>query len=153
MDPRTGLSSLSSAAGQRARPAPHGTGGERAVHPRRAIDLGCGTGRNTLFLAQPCFQVTGLDFTSSAIAMARQKADAAGLKAAMRGVEVLMESGLTPFVLILPEGEDPDSFVSKKSADALRESISNASPALDFVVDEKLDQLTGKFLDLLDVIA
>jgi SAM-dependent methyltransferase len=47
----------------------------------RAIDLGCGTGRNALFLAQNGFEVTGVDFASSAIAKARQKADAAGLEA------------------------------------------------------------------------
>ena len=51
------------------------------IPPCRAIDLGCGTGRNALFLAQNGFQVTGVDFASSAIAKARQKADAAGLKA------------------------------------------------------------------------
>ena len=51
------------------------------IQPCRAIDLGCGTGRNALFLAQNGFEVTGLDFAASAIAKAKQKADAAGLKA------------------------------------------------------------------------
>ncbi len=51
------------------------------IQPCRAIDLGCGTGRNALFLAQHGFQVTGVDFAASAIAKAKQKAEAAGLKA------------------------------------------------------------------------
>ncbi|GMR09211.1 MAG: hypothetical protein BMS9Abin28_0029 [Anaerolineae bacterium] len=51
------------------------------IPPCRAIDLGCGTGRNALFLAQKGFDVTGVDFASSAIAKAKQKADVAGLKA------------------------------------------------------------------------
>ena len=51
------------------------------IPPCRAIDLGCGTGRNALFLAQNGFEVTGVDFAASAIAKAKQKADAAGLKA------------------------------------------------------------------------
>jgi 2-polyprenyl-3-methyl-5-hydroxy-6-metoxy-1,4-benzoquinol methylase len=51
------------------------------ISPCRAIDLGCGTGRNTLFLAQRGFDATGVDFASSAIMKARQKAEATGLKA------------------------------------------------------------------------
>lgn len=51
------------------------------ILPCRAIDLGCGTGRNTLYLAQHGFQVTGVDFASSAIAKARKKAEAARLEA------------------------------------------------------------------------
>jgi SAM-dependent methyltransferase len=52
-----------------------------SVKPCRTIDLGCGTGRNTLFLAQYGFQVTGVDFASSAIEKARQKAKVTGLDA------------------------------------------------------------------------
>ncbi len=51
------------------------------IRPCRAIDLGCGTGRNALFLAQNGFEVTGVDFATSAIAKAKLKAEAAGLKA------------------------------------------------------------------------
>jgi 2-polyprenyl-3-methyl-5-hydroxy-6-metoxy-1,4-benzoquinol methylase len=51
------------------------------IAPCRAIDLGCGTGRNALFLAQHGFQVTGIDFASSAISKAGGKAHAAGLEA------------------------------------------------------------------------
>lgn len=51
------------------------------IKPCRTIDLGCGTRRNSLFLAQHGFQVTGVDFASSAIEKARQKAIVAGLDA------------------------------------------------------------------------
>jgi SAM-dependent methyltransferase len=50
------------------------------IPPCRAIDLGCGTGRNALFLAQHGFEVTGVDFASSAIAKANQKAETSDLK-------------------------------------------------------------------------
>jgi SAM-dependent methyltransferase len=45
----------------------------------RAIDLGCGTGSNAIFLAQKGFDVTGVDYAASAIEKARRKAD--GLEA------------------------------------------------------------------------
>ncbi|MEM7037725.1 MAG: toprim domain-containing protein, partial [Bacteroidota bacterium] len=38
-------------------------------------------------------------------------ADRAGIKAAMRGVDLLLEQELSVKVLLLPEGEDPDSYV------------------------------------------
>jgi SAM-dependent methyltransferase len=49
------------------------------IQPGRAIDLGCGEGDNAIFLAQQGFDVTGLDFASSAIAKARRKAASAGV--------------------------------------------------------------------------
>ncbi len=49
----------------------------RRVAPCRALDLGCGTGSNAVFLAQHEFDVTGVDYATSAIEKARQKADAA----------------------------------------------------------------------------
>jgi 2-polyprenyl-3-methyl-5-hydroxy-6-metoxy-1,4-benzoquinol methylase len=51
------------------------------IPPCRAIDLGCGRGSNAVYLAQHGFKVTGVDFISSAIAKAKQKAEAAGVQA------------------------------------------------------------------------
>ncbi len=48
------------------------------IQPGRAIDQGCGTGANAVFLAQHGFEVTGVDFSQAAIEKARQRASAAG---------------------------------------------------------------------------
>jgi SAM-dependent methyltransferase len=50
------------------------------IPPGRAIDLGCGTGSNAIFLAQHGFEVTGVDFSASAIEKAEAKAEAAGVE-------------------------------------------------------------------------
>ncbi len=47
--------------------------------PGRALDVGCGTGTNTITLAQNGWQVVGIDFASKAIRTARRKAKQIGV--------------------------------------------------------------------------
>lgn len=47
--------------------------------PGRALDLGCGYGRTTIYLAQHGWQADGVDFIPQAIAAARERAEAAGV--------------------------------------------------------------------------
>jgi len=42
--------------------------------------------------------------------------DSAGIKAALRGIDLLLEAGLNIKIVLLPEGEDPDSFARKQNA-------------------------------------
>jgi SAM-dependent methyltransferase len=47
------------------------------IQPCKAIDLGCGTANNAIFLAQHRFDVTGTDYSSAAVALCRQRGAAA----------------------------------------------------------------------------
>ncbi len=47
--------------------------------PGRALDLGCGTGTSSIYLAQHGWRVTGVDFSPKAIELARDKAQHAGV--------------------------------------------------------------------------
>lgn len=49
--------------------------------------------------------------------------DAAGIKAALRGIDLLLEQGLNIKVVLLPDGEDPDSFARKQNAESLRKYL------------------------------
>ncbi len=49
------------------------------IQPCRAIDLGCGTASNAIFLAQHGFTVTGTDYSPAAIALCRQRGADAGV--------------------------------------------------------------------------
>jgi SAM-dependent methyltransferase len=46
----------------------------RAIAPGRALDIGCGTGTNAIYLAQHGFDVLGVDISEHAVDKARAKA-------------------------------------------------------------------------------
>ena len=49
--------------------------------------------------------------------------DAAGIKASIRGIDLLLEEGMNVKVVLLPDGDDPDSFAKKHNANELIEYI------------------------------
>ena len=49
--------------------------------------------------------------------------DEAGIHAAMRGTDMLLEEGMNIKVLLLPDGDDPDSFARKHSTEELKKYI------------------------------
>ena len=57
--------------------------------------------------------------------------DAAGLRAAIRGIDLILEEGMNVRVCSFPQGEDPDSFARKNSHDDLVAYLENNSK--DFV--------------------
>ena len=60
--------------------------------------------------------------------------DAAGIKASIRGIDLLLEEGLNIKVLLLPDGDDPDSFARKH----------NASDFIDYVQQNSSDFIRFK---------
>ncbi len=77
----------------------------RTHPPGRALDLGCGSGTNTITLARHGWRVTGVDFAPSAILMARRKARSAGVAADLRIGDVTDTAVVQgPFDLILDMG-------------------------------------------------
>ncbi|HAD95958.1 MAG TPA: DNA primase [Cryomorphaceae bacterium] len=60
--------------------------------------------------------------------------DSAGIKASLRGIDMILEEGLNVQVLLFPDGEDPDSYAHKVSSAELR----------DYIHEEKQDFLRFK---------
>jgi 2-polyprenyl-3-methyl-5-hydroxy-6-metoxy-1,4-benzoquinol methylase len=70
--------------------------------PGRALDIGMGQGRNSVFLAMKGWDVTGFDLSDEGIATARRNAERAGVKInAIRGTEDAFDYGTEQWDLIV----------------------------------------------------
>ena len=100
--------------------------GSPALPAATALDIGCGTGDASIYLAQHGWQVTGVDFVSRALAKARAKAQArqASVTFVQADVTHLSSAGVgTGFTLIINNGclhnltdKDRDAYVREVSA-------------------------------------
>jgi DNA primase len=67
--------------------------------------------------------------------------DAAGIKAALRGLDLALEEGLNVKLVLLPNQEDPDSFVNKNGAESLTRFIKeNKKDFILFQLEQSLAQ-------------
>ncbi len=62
--------------------------------------------------------------------------DAAGRRAAARSLPVFLAQGLPARALLLPAGEDPDSFVRGQGPEALERAVDQARPLTEMVLDD-----------------
>jgi SAM-dependent methyltransferase len=105
-----------------------GTGDSPALAAAAALDVGCGTGDTSIYLAQHGWQVTGVDFVPRAVNKARAKAAAAGVSVDFRRGDAtrLTEEGVgSGFGLIVDQGclhgmsdDDRDRYVREVTAAA-----------------------------------
>ena len=69
--------------------------------------------------------------------------DEAGIHAAMRGTDMMLNEGMNIKVLLLPDGDDPDSFARKHTAKDFREYVEkHQQDFIDFKIDVMLRGVT-----------
>jgi len=67
--------------------------------------------------------------------------DAAGLRASIRGIDLILEEGMNVKVCTFPDGEDPDSFAKKNSYEALVQYLeTNAKDFIQFKASLLMDE-------------
>lgn len=72
--------------------------------------------------------------------------DAAGIHAAFRGMDMLLSEGMNVKVLLLPDGDDPDSFARKHSADDFKTYIDKHQvDFIQFKTDMMVSNVTDPF--------
>lgn len=61
--------------------------------------------------------------------------DFAGIKAAKRGIEIILEAGLDLSIISLPDGEDPDSFLNKNGKEEFDKYVSGRKSVINYISD------------------
>ena len=87
--------------------------------------------------------------------------DSAGIKAALRGIDLVLKEGLNVKVILLPDGQDPDDFARKHTLEQVQDYISrNEQDFINFKTDLLLGEAGGDPLkkanlinDIADTIA
>jgi DNA primase len=100
----------------------------------------------------------GTSFTPEQVAEVRKYADyvflcfdgdAAGSAAATKAVDTasnaIEHAGLSVRIVLLPPGEDPDSFIRSNGPEAFRALLEAAKPAIAFKIDAQIEQLRAGF--------
>jgi DNA primase len=64
--------------------------------------------------------------------------DSAGQKANQRAMEIFLAEGISPLLVTLDAGDDPDSYLRKQGAEAMQERLAAAQPALELFIDATL---------------
>jgi DNA primase len=73
--------------------------------------------------------------------------DAAGRKATIRSMELFMEQRLPAYVISLPAGDDPDSFLANNPVEAFRTCQEKSRPAFEFFIRSLLAQTPPDSVD------
>lgn len=74
------------------------------IKPCRALDLGCGSGNDAIYLAGRGFDVTAVDISPTALSIAAEKAQAAGVRVNWVLADALALPALRPFEFIFDRG-------------------------------------------------
>jgi DNA primase len=64
--------------------------------------------------------------------------DDAGVRAALRTVDLIIPSSVAGEVVLLPKGEDPDSFIKNRGAEAFNRLLTQSMKLLDFAIRQGL---------------
>ena len=87
--------------------------------------------------------------------------DPAGVKAALRGVDLFAASGMKVNVVSLPDGDDPDTFLNKQGYEAFASCLKKSVKFMDFVLGQvvkggrvtSIDEKVEKAGEMLGIIA
>ena len=106
---------------------------EQRRKPGKALDLGCGAGVYSVYMAKNGFDVTGIDFVSKALAMAQEQAQAEKVKINWVHADILDWKSSEQFDVILDSGT-LHNISSKHLAQYKRQLLQWLSPQADYIL-------------------
>jgi DNA primase len=79
-------------------------------------------------------------------------ADSAGISAARRSLSVICENDFKSKVMLLPEGEDPDSYLRKSSSADFRKKLAESMTPMEFLLKTSKSARSDTVREALDII-
>lgn len=76
-------------------------------------------------------------------------ADAAGQRAALRGIDIAFNAALGVDIAVLPKGEDPDSYIRHHGVDAMRRILASGMGIVEYRIESERARVPGGRLDFL----
>jgi DNA primase len=73
--------------------------------------------------------------------------DDAGIRAALRTLDLIVPSPLSGEVVLLPAGEDPDNCIKNRGADAFARMLNESTKLLDFAIRQGLSEPAAKTIE------
>jgi DNA primase len=67
--------------------------------------------------------------------------DTAGIAAAIKSLSLFLNEGLTSKVMVLPEGDDPDTFINKNGLEDFLKLLQKSAPMFEFYLDVKMSEI------------
>lgn len=76
-------------------------------------------------------------------------ADAAGQRAALRGIDIAFNAALGVDIAVLPKGEDPDSYIRNHGVDSMRRILAAGMGIVEYRIESERARVPGGRLDFL----
>lgn len=66
--------------------------------------------------------------------------DSSGISSSLKSGELMLQKGVTPRIVTLPEGYDPDSFIRQFGADEFRKCLQNSYLLPDYIIEKTFEE-------------
>jgi DNA primase len=66
--------------------------------------------------------------------------DESGIKATIKSLPIFLENGVSPKIVLLPLGIDPDSFIHKEKKEGFKKKLYHAIPLMEFFINKIINQ-------------
>ena len=66
--------------------------------------------------------------------------DESGIKATIKSLPLFLENGISPKVVLLPSGVDPDSFIHREKKEGFNKKLDHAIPLMEFFINKMINQ-------------
>ena len=73
--------------------------------------------------------------------------DEAGIKATIKSLALFLENEISPRILVLPSGVDPDEFIHREKETAFRQKLNQAPPLMEFYIKQVLNRKDASTTD------